>query len=238
MADTDVTKVTDKIAALSKSNKCIYVITDGGYPHLDQWQNTVDKYNIIAGTTDATPYTSNQAVEGPWHAIATMGMMSSLVDPAVPSTNKQVFGISSGEAGAVQLWLDARKNAIAAVGGLILEDRYNNLFVRHGLTICTDSVEDSESSIVFAEGYMAKLLRDNHQKYIGTKITDETINAIAATTKQTLDSLVTGAIIRSYKPASVYQATNKPTWVYVVFEYKPIYPLNNLKFEWGFDIAG
>ena len=237
MADSDVSTLTDKIDALGGSNRCVYVVTDGGAPHVDSWQNTIDKLNIIDNTTKTTSYTLNQAVDGQWHAIASMGMVANLSDTAVSPTNKQVYGISSGEEGSVRLWTESRKDAIAAKGGYILEDRYNNLFVRHALTISQASVEDSELSIVLAEGYMAKSLRDNHKQFIGEKVTDDIIVAVKTTTIKTLQSLVNDTIIRSFGDPSVYQDTDKPTWVYVVFEYKPIYPLNVLKFEWGFDLS-
>jgi len=238
MADTNVSTLTDKLLALNGSNRCVYVVTDGGKPHVDSWQNTVDKYNSIAGITDTTPYTLNQAVDGPWHAIATMGMVANLSDPAVPATNKQVYGISSGEEGSVALWTDTRKDTIAAAGGLVLEDRFNNLFVRHGLTLSQASVEDSEMSIVMAEAYMAKVLRDNHSKFIGKKLTDTLLTGVNKTVKDSLNALVRDQIIRSYTDPSVQQDTTNPTWVYVRFNYKPIYPTNVIKFEWGFDIAG
>ena len=238
MSNTDVTTLTDKIFALGGSNRAIYVVTDGGQPHVDAWQNTVDKYNSIAGVTKTTPYTTNQAVSGPWHAIATMGMIANLTDPAVPPTNKQVLGISSGVEGTVALWNDAKKDTVAAAGGLVLEDRYNNLFIRHGLTVSQASVEDSEISIVLAEAYMAKVLRDNHQKFIGDKLTDALIVGVAKTVNDSLTGLVADDIIRRFTNPNVFQDTVNPTWVYVLFNYFPIYPTNVIKFEWGFDIAG
>jgi hypothetical protein len=238
MADSDVSTLTDKLSALNGSNRCVYVVTDGGKPHMDSWQNTLDKYNSISSTTETTPYTTNQAVDGPWHAIATMGMVANLSDPAVPATNKRVYGISSGEAGSTALWNDTRKDTLAANGGLVLEDRFNNLFVRHGLTLSQASVEDSELSIVMAEAYMAKSLRDNNSKYVGKKLTDTLLSGVFKTSKGTLDGLVRDQMIRRYNEPNVYQDTDLPTWVYVTFTYYPIYPTNVIKFEWGFDISG
>jgi len=237
-ADTDVSKVTAKILALNGSNRVIFTVTDGGHPQLVNWQNTPDKLCVIDGATKTTSYTANLAVDGQWHAIAMMGMVSALADPAVPPTNKQVYGITSGVEGTVRLWNDSRKNAIAAVGGTILEDRYNNLFVRHALTISQASIEDSEISIVLAEAYMAKRLRDAHQQFIGQKLTNNLLAAVASTTKKVLDGLVADQIIRSYTPANVFQDTVNPTKVFILFNYKPIYPTNQVKFEWGFDLAG
>ena len=237
-ADTDVSKITSKILALGGSNRVIFTITDGGHPHINNWQNTVDKLNLITGTTQESSYTADQEVDGQWHAIAFMGMVSALADPATPPTNKQVYGITSGEAGTVRLWDDTKKNAIASVGGTILEDQFNNLIVRHALTISQASVEDSEVSIVLAEAYMAKRLRDAHKQFIGQKLTNRLLNGVGSTTKKTLDGLVADEIIRSYEPANVYQDTVNPTRVYIKFDYKPIYPTNTLKFEWGFDLAG
>jgi len=238
MSATDVTTLTNKILALGGSNRAVYVVTDGGQPHIDAWQNTVDKLNIVTNLTDTTSYTLNQAVDGPWHAIAMMGQVANLADPAVPPTNKQVLGISSGLEGSVALWNDARKNTIAAAGGCVLEDRFNNLFVRHALTISQASAEDSELSVVLAEAYMAKVLRDNHQKFIGNKLTDSLIAGVSKVTKDSLDGLVRDQIIRSYTSANVYQDTTRPTWVLVLFNYIPIYPTNVIKFEWGFNLAG
>jgi hypothetical protein len=239
LADTDVTQVTNKILALGGSNKVSYVITEGGHPMLNQWQNTPQGYNSINGLTSENSYDLNVAVDGQWHAVAMLGMVSALADPATPPTNKQVFGISSGIAGTVKLWNDTRKNTIAAIGGCVLEDRFGNLMVRHALTISQASVEDSELSIVLAEAYMAKRLRDNHQQFIGLKLTNSLIDNVKATATKTLDGLVQDEIIRSYvRPLSVYQDTLKPTLVYVKFSYKPIYPTNNIEFDWSFDIAG
>lgn len=238
MQDTDVSVITNKILALNGSNRCSYVVTDGGTPYLDSWQNTIDKYNSQTATTKTTPYTNQQAVSGAWHALATMGMVTALTDPATPATNKQVLGINSGEEGTVSLWNDTKKDTIAANGGWVLEDRLNNLFVRQGLTISLDSVEDSESSIVMAGAYMAKVLRDNHAKFIGNKLTEGLVAGVAKTVKDTLDGLVSAEIITRYNSVNVYQDTTNPTWVYVLFNYFPIYPTNVIKFEWGFDIAG
>jgi hypothetical protein len=237
-ADSDVTKVTDKIKALNGSNRVIYVITDGGHPAVDQWQNTPDKLCVINGQTQSSSYTADLAVDGQWHAIAMMGMVAALADPATPPTNKQVYGISSGVAGTVRLWNDSKKNAIASVGGSILEDRFNNLFVRHALTISQASVEDSEISVVLAEGYMGRRLDDAHQQFIGNKLTDGLLKGVEAVTKKVMDGLVSDQIIRSYKDLTIYQDTVNPTKVFIKFNYKPIYPTNILKFEWGFDLAG
>lgn len=236
-ANTDVTVVNNKITALGGSNKCLYVLTDGGAPYIKQWQTTVDKYNVLTATTSTTNYDENVACSGAWHAIATMGMMTALPDPATPATNKQVYGITGNPIGATALWSETKKDNFAAIGGLILEDRLGNLYVRHGLTINTDSVEDSESSIVFAEAYMAKALRDAHQQYIGKKITGSLITSIKGTTNKVLGSLK-GTIIGEPGTPNVYQDTVNPTWIYVTFQYVPIYPCNVIKFEWGFDIAG
>lgn len=237
MADTDVSKVTNKILALNGSNRAVFVVTDGGHPMVNQWQNTESMLNVITGQTESTSYTSNQAVDGPWHAIALTGMIAALPDPATPPTNKQVYGINSGVPGTVRLWTDTRKDAIAAVGGCVLEDRFNNMFVRHALTVSQASVEDSEISIVLAEAYMAKRLRDTHLQFIGQKLTASLLTGVTNTTSKTLDGLVKDVIITSYTNLTVYQDTLKPTWVYVKFEYKPIYPTNVVKFEWGFDLA-
>ena len=239
LADTDVSKTTNKILALNGSNRMMFVVTDGGHPMLNQWQNTELGYNSIAGTTNAgTSYDLNVAVDGQWHAIATAGMISALPDPATPATNKQVYGINSGIAGTVKLWNDTRMDAIAAVGGCVLADRFGSLFVRHGLTVSQASVEDSEMSIVLAEAYMSKRLRDNHLQFIGKKLTDLLLEGVKSTTQKTLDGLIQDEIIRSVGTLNVYKDTLKPTWVYVKFLYKPIYPTNVIKFEWGFDIAG
>jgi len=236
--NTDVSVISNKILALNKSNRCHYVLTDGGKPHIRLWQNTIDKYNIITSTTETTSYTENQQVDGQWHAIATMGLVTALTDPATPSTNKQLYGVSTGEEGSVSFWGETKKDNWAAIGGLILEDRLGNLFVRHGLTVCTDSVEDSESSIVLAEAYMAKRLRDNHQQFIGKKITGTLLSAITTTVNKTLNALTEAKIIGSANSVNVYQDTTNPTWVYVTFQYTPVYPCNVIKFEWGFDISG
>ena len=239
MADSDVSKTTAKILALNGSNRVVFAVTDGGHPMLNQWQNTPEGYNSITGqTTAGTSYDLNVAVDGQWHAIALAGMITALPDPATPPTNKQVYGITSGIPGTVRLWTDTRKDSIAAVGGCVLEDRFGNLFVRHALTISQASVEDSEISIVLAEAYMGKRLRDNHQQFIGDKLTNSLIDGVTATTNKTLNGLIQDEIIRSFNPPTVYQDTLKPTWVYVKFLYKPIYPTNVIKFEWGFDIAG
>lgn len=236
-SDSDVSVLTAKIAALA-SNRMIFVTTDGGRPYINSWQNTINRLNIIDNETKDDNYTLNQAVDGQWHAMAMMGMVAKLADPATPPTNKQVYGISSGEEGTVQLWNDARKDAVAAIGGTVLEDRYNQLWIRHALTTSQASVEDSEVSIVLAEAYMAKRLRDNHAQFIGQKLTNLLLNGVTATSRRTLKGLIGDVIIRSYTELNVYQDTAKPTWVYVLFSYKPIYPTNVIKFEWGFDIAG
>lgn len=238
MADTDISAVTNKILGLNGSNRMVFVVVDGGHPVVLNWQNTVDKYNVLSATTETDNYTANQAVDGQWAGIAFAGMVAALPDPATPPTNKQVSGISSGIAGTVRLWTDSRKDAVATVGGTVLEDRFNNLFVRHALTVSQASVEDSELSIMLAEGYMAKRLRDTHQTFVGKKLVDSLLQGVEATTRRTLDGLVADAIIQSYTNLVVYQDTVNPTWVYVKFEYKPVYPTNVIKFEWGFDLAG
>lgn len=233
----DIDALTAKIRALD-SNRCVFVITDGGKPILSSWQNTSEKLNLIDNTTEDDSYSLNQAVDGQWHAVAMMGLTASLGDPATPPTNKQVYGVSSGIEGTVALWLDAKKDTVAANGGCVLEDRFNNLFVRHALTTSLDSVEDSELSILTAEAYMAKRLRDSNNQYIGRKLTNSLIYAVEYTSKKTLDGLVGDVIISYHTGLSVVQSTANPTWVNVTFDYKPIYPTNVIKFEWGFDLAG
>ena len=237
-ANSDISVLTAKILALNGSNRVIFVVTDGGYPHINNWQNTPALVNVLDNTTQASSYTANLSVDGPWHAIAMMGMTAALADPATPPTNKQVTGVSSGVFGTVRLWNDSRKNALGAIGTSILEDRYGTLFVRHALTISQASVEDSEVSIVLAEAYMAKRLRDAHQQFIGQKITDAIITGIEGVTKKVMDGLVADQIIRSYTKPVIYQDTVNPTKIYIKFNYKPVYPCDTLVFDWGFDLAG
>lgn len=239
MANSDVTQTTNKILAFNNSNRVMFIVTDGGAPMLNTWQNTPIGYTSINGTTDpnGAAYEQNIAVDGQWHAIATNGMITALPDPATPATNKQVYGISTGIPGTVALWTDSRKNAIAAAGGCVLEDRFGNVFVRHGLTVSQNSVEDSEMSIVLAEAYMAKRLRDTHAQYIGQKLTNSLLENVTATTNTTLSGLIGDVIIRSFQAPTITQDTNNPTKVNVVFSYKPIYPTNNILFTWGFDTA-
>jgi hypothetical protein len=239
LSDSDVNKVINKIKAFNGSNRCVFVVTDGGKPYINSWQNTTDNVCVIDNSTQTSGYTLNQAVDGQWHAIATMGMVCALPDPAEPPTLKQVYGISSGVAGTVKLWLNARKDAIGANGGLVLEDQFNNLYVRHALTVSQASVEDSELSIVLAEAYMARRLRDANRKYVGKKNIDTVRSAIKFTTKEVLDELIGVPIINSLKgDVTVYQDTTRPTWVIISFSYKPVYPINVLDFQWGFDLVG
>jgi hypothetical protein len=238
MANTNVDLLVNKIKGMGGSRRVCFVVTDGGYPHVNSWQNTKDYYNIIDSEYKDAAYTLNQAVDGPWHAIAALGTVANLADPATPGTNKQVYGVSSGEEGTVRLWQIARKDTVAANGGFVLEDRFNNLFIRHALTCSLDSTEDSALSIGMAESYMAKKLRDDNDKFVGTKITNAILSAIKYTSKVTTDGLIRDEIIGSLaSEISVYQVAAKPTWTYITFDYQPIYPCDVLKFEWGFDLS-
>jgi hypothetical protein len=167
------------------------------------------------------------------------GLAASMADTATPMTNKiltNVFITSERD--------DAAKDILATAGVCVLHDTGNGLCtVRHALTAASIDagrfVEDQESNIVFTDDLLAQNLRIGWNKFIGLKRTLSVLQGIKGSSIRTLGIMQKSELITSFDPKSieVRPSTISPTFVLVFFLYIPIYGVNAVSGQYGFDVV-
>ena len=200
-------------------NKCRY--------YVNTWQTT-------GGTLQTGPY----EVAHYFYAAAVAGAICALADSATPLTNSQIYGFTWPA--SLDLWVDAdMEQLVEAGGGTYVGEESAQHIVYHGISCDTTSVEDQEISIIAAEDEMRTRLRAAMGGFRGKdrKITVSRLNAIAARTQDVLGYMVKNELIVDFGTIQVTQDENDATKIYIRFNYGPMYPMNQLVFEYSFSTA-
>ncbi len=188
--------------------------------------------------------TDGDFVEGPYrvanyfYAAAIAGRICGLPDSATPLTNSLLNGWSWPTTDL--LWVDSEvRDTLENAGLTYVMSKGGTPVVYHGITNDVSSVEDQEISVGAAEDEMRGKLRTAMEGFRGRarKISQSRLDAIAQRVDQVLGSLVKGAIIQEYGTITVEQDADLPTKIWIRFNYTPIYPINELVFEYGFASA-
>jgi len=197
-----------------------------GY-YINSWQGTDG--NFVEGPYQVAHY---------FYAAAVAGRICGLPDSATPLTNSLLNGWSWPTTDL--LWVDSEvRDTLENAGLTYVMSKGGTPVVYHGITNDTSTVENQEISVGAAEDEMRTKLRTAMEGFRGRarKITQARLDAIAQRTDQVLGSLVKGAIIQEYGTITVEQDEDLPTKIWIRFNYTPIYPINEIVFEYGFASA-
>lgn len=161
-------------------------------------------------------------------AIASLGLSN---DPAEPLTNKSISGFKR----LADLLMESEKNKLAEAGCLVLDQRGNRIFIRHGITTDTTEVNSSEITLVQIKDYIIEAVRTSTANlYIGKKNKPAIVSDITYTIQSILGQFITQEIILGFSSLSVKRSKEDPRQIDVSFEVEAVYPLNYINISFGF----
>ncbi|WP_028058422.1 hypothetical protein [Candidatus Solirubrobacter pratensis] len=167
-------------------------------------------------------------------AAAIAGMLASR--PTQQSlTRSQISGFLS----ATDTRSKQDKNDDAAAGLMVIEQKGNGLFVRHGITLDTTAEQYQEVSVVRSQHRMVESLRTTvDTKIIGKIIADaQAPYTIKSTIIGVLEALRGDQTIVNYGNVQVRQLTAQPTTFEVRFSYLPAFPVNYVNIKFSIDLS-
>lgn len=161
-------------------------------------------------------------------AVASIGLTQ---DPAEPLTNKAISGFKRL---SVAL-MESEKNQLAEAGCLVLDQRGNRIFVRHGITTDPTEVNSSEITLVQIKDYVINAIRvTTADLYVGKKNKPSIISDITYTIQSILGQFITQEIILGFSGLSVKRSKEDPRQIDINFEIEAVYPLNYISITFGF----
>jgi hypothetical protein len=131
-------------------------------------------------------------------------------------------------------------NLDASSGLMVIEQKKGSIHVRHGLTLDTSSVQNSELSVVRAKDRMVESLRDTiDSQIIGKVIADANAPILVKTAViGVLEGLRRNSDLVAYANVQARLLTLQPTTVEVRFSYAPAFPVNYVTILFSIDLSG
>lgn len=174
-------------------------------------------------------------VGGQYMACAIAGMLASR-KVSSSLTRKAISGFAAiGERRDL-----ADKNADAAAGLLVIENKGSAIQVRHGITInTTGGAAKREISVVRAKHAVIESLQDTiENQIIGQVIADGDAPLIVRSTViGVLEELRLGDEIAAYGDVQAATASLDPTVIEVRFSYRPAFPVNYVSIVFSLDLT-
>lgn len=163
------------------------------------------------------------SVEGFFIAAALAGLNhSSRFDVAEPLTRKRIVGFRTLEGE----FLKPEKDRLSENGVLTIQTIGASHSVRQSITTSTASVEEREISITKITDFTALAVRSACERFIGSKLVDETPIWVESSISNILQALVNDKIIQAFGGVSAFVDPNRPDTIQCSFQFKPIYPVN------------
>lgn len=173
-------------------------------------------------------------IGGQYAAAAIAGMLANR-PTTQPLTRKSVGGFS-----AVSDPRDrTAKDADAAAGLLVIEQRGLNIQVRHGLTLDTSGTARRELSVVRAKHRMIESIRDTLESQVIGQVPADGNSAmlVKQAVMGVLEFLRGRRELVDYNGVQARTLTNDPTTVEVRFSYRPAFPLNYINILFSLDLS-
>jgi hypothetical protein len=146
--------------------------------------------------------------------------------------------VVSGFTGVADNRTKTQKNADAAAGLLVVEQKTTLVQVRHGVTLDTTSTARRELSVVRAKYSMIESLRDTLDQLIGQVIADGTAASVVASAVQNvLEGLKNAGDIVDYANIQARTTSLDPTIIEVRFSYRPAFPINYINIVFSLDLS-
>lgn len=174
------------------------------------------------------------AVGGQFMAAALGGMVASR--PVSSALTRKVVSGFVGTADSRDL---QQKNADAEAGLMVIEQKNNNLVVRHSITLDTSTSARRELSVVRAKHRMVESVRDTlDRQIIGNIIADGNAPGTVATTViGVLEQLRQERDLVDYSGVQARLMSLEPTLIQVRFSYRPAFPLNYIDVVFSLDLT-
>jgi hypothetical protein len=146
--------------------------------------------------------------------------------------------IVSGFVGIADPRSKIQKNADAAAGLLVLEQKARLVQVRHAITLSTASTAKRELSVVRAKHRMIESLRDTLDSLIGEVIADDTApGVVASAIRNVLEALRGAGDLVAYSDIQARTTSLDPTIIEVRFSYRPAFPINYINIVFSLDLT-
>jgi hypothetical protein len=131
------------------------------------------------------------------------------------------------------------KNADAAAGLLVIENKSGNVLVRHAITLDQTSSARRELSVVRAKHRMIESVRDTlDRQIVGHIIADGNASStVSNTVSAVLEQLRLARDLVDYSPVEARLLSFDPTLIQVRYSYRPAFPLNNVAIEFSVDLS-
>ena len=174
-------------------------------------------------------------VGGQYAAAAIGGMIASRA-VYQPLTRQALSGFS--QLGEVRT--KSGKNADAAVGLMVIEDKDGLVQVRHAVTMDTSSTPARELSVVRAKHRVIESIRQTiDDQIIGQVVADgDAALVVRSAIIGVLDQLRSERDIVSYSDVQSRVASLDPTTIEVRFSYAPAFPVNYVNVVFSLDLSG
>lgn len=173
-------------------------------------------------------------VGGQYMAAAISGMLASR--PVSAALTRKVISGFVGVADPRDL---QEKNADAAAGLLVIEQKAQNLVVRHGVTLDTSSAARREISVVRAKHRVIESVRDTlDRQIVGNLVADGNATSIVRSTViGVLEMLRQDKDIVDYSGVEAKMLSLEPTTIQVRFSYRPAFPVNYIDIVFSLDLT-
>lgn len=173
-------------------------------------------------------------IGGQYAAAAVAGMLANR-PTTQPLTRKGVAGFS----GVADPRDKSAKDADAANGLLVIEQRGLAIQVRHGLTVDTSGTARRELSVVRAKHRMIESITDTLEtQVIGTVPADGNASLVVKQAVMgVLEYMRSNRLLVDYNGVQTRVLTNDPTTVECRFSYRPAFPLNYINILFSLDLS-
>ena len=182
------------------------------------------------------PSRSGGLMVGGQYAAAAIGGMIASRAVYQPLTRQALSGFS--QLGEVRT--KSGKNADAAVGLMVIEDKDDLVQVRHAVTMDTTSTPARELSVVRAKHRVIESIRQTiDDQIIGQVVADgDAALVVRSAIIGVLDQLRSERDIVSYSDVQSRVASLDPTTIEVRFSYAPAFPVNYVNVVFSLDLSG
>lgn len=174
------------------------------------------------------------SIGGQYVAAAIAGMLASR-----PVSSTLTRKTVSGFVGLTDPRDLSERNSDAAAGLLVIEQKGQNLIVRHAITLDTTASARRELSVVRAKHRVIESVKDTiDRQLIGNLIADDNATGIVrATIIAVLEGLKGERDLVDYTGVQARFVSLDPTTIQVRFSYRPAFPVNYINVEFSLDLS-
>lgn len=186
--------------------------------------------------TRALPGYGKAIVVGGQYVAASIAGMLAAQPVSSPLTREVIAGYINVADSTVTL---QDKNVDAAAGLLVVEQRGQNVQIRHSVTLDNTSTANRELSVVRAKHRMIESVRDTMEsQIIGKVIADgNSPYIVRSAVVAVLEGLRQAGDLVDYSQVTARLKSLDPTTIQVKFSYRPAFPLNYVEVTFALDLT-